>query len=110
MLCPVCGGSKLKHGSHLVPYTYKGRKTVFSLVGDKCPVCDEITLDRTECETLDRMMEQFEHSVNADLYERSSASINAKPGNCSAAEPTPFPATSWERQNRPGRCCSFFSF
>ncbi len=40
MLCPVCGGSKLKHGSHLVPYTYKGRKTVFSLVGDKCPVCE----------------------------------------------------------------------
>ncbi len=69
MLCPVCGGSKLKHGSHLVPYTYKGRKTVFSLVGDKCPMCDEITLDRTECETLDRMMEQFEHSVNADLYD-----------------------------------------
>ena len=69
MLCPVCGGAELEHGIHAVPCAYKGRETVFSLEGDKCPACGEVVLARAECETMDRLMDQFERAVNAEAFD-----------------------------------------
>jgi len=69
MLCPVCGGAELEHGIHSVPCTYKGRETAFSIEGDKCPMCGEVILDQMACEMLDRLTDQFERSVNAQLYD-----------------------------------------
>lgn len=69
MLCPVCGGSELEHGTHAVPCSYKGRETSFSLEGDRCPACGEIILGKEECKALDTLMDQFERSVNAELYD-----------------------------------------
>jgi len=69
MLCPACGGAELEHGLHHVPCTCKGRKTAFSLEGDKCPICGEVVLDPEGCETLNRLTEHFERSVNAQLYD-----------------------------------------
>jgi len=69
MLCPVCGGADLEHGVYPVSCTYKGNRTAFSLEGDKCPMCGEVILDQEGCETLDRLTDQFERSVNAKLYD-----------------------------------------
>lgn len=69
MICPVCGGAELVHGVHSTPYTYKGRTTTFHLEGDKCPACGEVVLAKTECNKMDALMDQFERSVNTELYD-----------------------------------------
>lgn len=67
MICPVCGEKELMHGTHAVPYSYKGSSTSFQIVGDKCPACGEIILSKPECGELDRLMGDFERSVDADI-------------------------------------------
>lgn len=69
MICPVCGGAELVHGVHSTPYTYKGRTTTFQLEGDKCPACGEVVLAKAEVEKMNELMDQFERSVNAELYD-----------------------------------------
>lgn len=69
MICPVCGGAELVHGVHSTPYTYKGRTASFPLEGDKCPACGELVLAKTECNKMNELMEQFERSVNTELYD-----------------------------------------
>lgn len=66
MKCPACGGAELLHEIRNLPYTYKGKQTVFPAVtGDFCPACAESVLDAAESERVMREMLAFNRQVNA---------------------------------------------
>ena len=47
MKCPACGAADLIHDTRDLPYTYKSEKSLMpSVIGDFCPACGEVVLNR----------------------------------------------------------------
>lgn len=70
MKCPVCGVAELIHGTHDLPYTYKGATTIIAAVtGDFCPACTESVLDAVESDRVMCEICAFTKQVNAAIVD-----------------------------------------
>ena len=66
MKCPCCGAAKLTRETRDLPYTYKGESTTIpSVMGDFCPACDEVILNREHGDRYSDLVGQFQRQVNA---------------------------------------------
>jgi len=66
MKCPCCGAAELIHDTRDMPYTYKGETTVIpAVMGDFCPACGEVLLDREQGDRYSDLMLQFNRQINA---------------------------------------------
>lgn len=66
MKCPVCGAAELIHGTRDMPYLYKGvATTIPAVMGDFCPACGEVVLDREHGDRYSDLIGQFQRQVNA---------------------------------------------
>jgi HTH-type transcriptional regulator/antitoxin MqsA len=66
MKCPCCGAADLIHDTRDLPYTYKGETTnIPSVVGDFCPACSEVVLNREHGNRYSELLGQFQRQVNA---------------------------------------------
>lgn len=70
MKCPICSTDKLIHDTRDVSYTYKGETTVISgVVGDFCPACDEVVLDREQGDRFSDLVGDFQRQVNSNCVD-----------------------------------------
>jgi len=66
MKCPVCGAAELMQDTRDLPYTYKGEATIIPAVtGEFCPACDEVLLNREQCDRYSELLGAFQRQVNA---------------------------------------------
>jgi HTH-type transcriptional regulator/antitoxin MqsA len=66
MKCPVCGAAELIEDTRDIPYTYKGETTtVPGVMGDFCPACGEVVLNRESGDRYSELLGQFQRQVNA---------------------------------------------
>ncbi|MDR0769868.1 MAG: type II toxin-antitoxin system MqsA family antitoxin [Burkholderiales bacterium] len=66
MKCPCCGAAELIHDTRDVPYTYKGENSVIpAVMGDFCPACGEIILNREHGDRYGELVGLFQRQVNA---------------------------------------------
>ena len=95
MKCPACGAAKLIHDTRDMPYTYKGElTTVPAVIGDFCPECNEVVLNREHGDRHSEHIGAFQKQVNAAYVDpqyitkarKNWRSINAKPQKFSVAE------------------------
>ena len=70
MKCPACGAAKLIHGTHDMPYTYKGETTTIRRVtGDRCPACAEVVLDAVQADRYGAAIRAFNKQINAVIVD-----------------------------------------
>ncbi len=70
MKCPNCGEAKLVHDTRDMPYTYKGESTILpAVIGDYCPACGEVVLDRNQSVRTGELMLEFNKQVNASIVD-----------------------------------------
>lgn len=63
---PVCGAAELMHDTRDLPYTYKGETTTIpAVMGDFCPACNEVVLDREQGDRYSELIGLFQKQVNA---------------------------------------------
>ncbi len=66
MKCPCCGAAELIRGTRDLPFTYKGETTtVPAVIGDSCPACGEVILDREQGDRYSEALGLFQREVNA---------------------------------------------
>ena len=66
MKCTSCGAAKLIHDTRDMPYTYKGElTTVPTVIGDFCPACNEVVLNREHGDRYSELIGAFQKQVNA---------------------------------------------
>ncbi len=66
MKCPCCGAAELIHDTRDMSYTYKGENTtILAVMGDFCPACSEVVLNREQGDRYSEMIGLFQRQVNA---------------------------------------------
>jgi HTH-type transcriptional regulator/antitoxin MqsA len=66
MRCPSCGAADLIRDTRDIPYTYKGETTsIAKVMGDYCPACGEVVLDRHQGDRYSNLIGQFQRQINA---------------------------------------------
>ena len=66
MKCPPCGAADLIHDPRDLPYTYKGEKSLIpSVIGDFCPACGEVVLNREHGNRYSELVGLFQRQVNS---------------------------------------------
>jgi HTH-type transcriptional regulator/antitoxin MqsA len=68
MICPCCGAAELIHDKRDISYTYKGQTTTIpDVVGDFCPACGEVVLNREHGDRYSELVGQFQRQINANI-------------------------------------------
>jgi HTH-type transcriptional regulator/antitoxin MqsA len=66
MKCPCCGATELIPDTRDIPYIYKGEATTIpAVMGDFCPACGEVVLNREHGDRYSELLGQFQRQVNA---------------------------------------------
>lgn len=66
MKCPACGAAELIHDTRDVPYVYKSEQTTIAdVIGDFCPACGEVVLDREQGDRYSDLIGAHQRQVNA---------------------------------------------
>ncbi len=67
MKCPSCGAGELIHDTRDIPCAYKGQYgTIAAVIGEFCPACGEVVLDREEGDRFSARVGTFHRQVDAD--------------------------------------------
>jgi HTH-type transcriptional regulator / antitoxin MqsA len=70
MKCPCCGAAKLVRETRDIQYVYKNEKTTIpSVVGEFCPACGEVILNRDHGDRYSELIGQFQKKVNASYVD-----------------------------------------
>lgn len=69
MKCSVCGGAELEFCIKIVPYSFRGRKTLIEAKGDHCPACGEVVMDRKQSMAYMAKIKSFKSKVIAETIE-----------------------------------------
>lgn len=66
MRCPSYDVAELVHDTRDMSYTYKGKTTIIpSVIGEFCPACDEIVLEREQDNRYGELVSAFQRQANA---------------------------------------------
>lgn len=68
--CPVCGATGIRENtSREYPFHYHGHKTLVTVHGDWCPVCDEMLLGDEHGDKMEEQLENFKQHVDRQAPE-----------------------------------------
>ena len=70
MKCPICSKAKLIHDTRDMSYTYKGETTTIpEVVGDFCPACHEVVLNREQGDRFSDLVGHFQRQINSNCVD-----------------------------------------